>query len=227
MQTAAEKYLIGLLKSILKFLPGQAKIVNLGAAKSTVVEDSLYQEGIDFICDRTDIQPCDVSKQYAGQSFICPLENLSPLNSDEYDCVFANFVLEHIIDPDAAVAEIARILKPGGKLVISLSNPQAPEFRIARITPTFFHQLFREANHDPAYPVRYAYGNVENLIKLFEKYKLSLKEDRRFPAVYSYLYHFPALNYLGLLYDKILERLNWRAAMGHSVLFFEKLHSTF
>ncbi|MFA6995192.1 MAG: class I SAM-dependent methyltransferase [Patescibacteria group bacterium] len=222
MQNDAEKYLIKLLKKILKLVSGKSKIINLGAAQSVVIEEELIQDGINFVCDRSDIQPNTVSKEYIGQSFICPLEKMTAINSNEYDCVFANFVLEHISDPLAAASEITRILKPGGKLIISLSNPRAPEFRLARITPTSFHQLLREKGHDPAYPVKYAYGSIEKLIKLFENNGLKLQEDRRFPAIYSYLYHFPILNFLGKTYDKILKKLKWRGIMGHCVLFLEK-----
>ena len=222
MQNEAEKYLIALLKKILKLMPEKPKIIDLGAAQSIVIEEELDQEGIDFVCDRSDIQPTSISKKYVGQSFICPLENLSPISSNNYDCVFANFVLEHISDPAAAAAEMARILKPGGKMILSLSNPQAPEFRLAHLTPTSFHQLWRETNHDPAYPVKYSYGSIKKLIKLLENNGLKLQEDRRFPAIYSYLYHFPVLNFFGLLYDRLLIKLKWRQLMGHCVLFLEK-----
>jgi SAM-dependent methyltransferase len=222
MQNDAEKYLINLLKKILRLIPKKPKIIDLGAAQSVVIEEELFQAGIDFVCDRSDIQPCSIAKKYIGQCFICPLENLQPIKSNNYDCVFANFVLEHISNPSAAASEMTRILKPKGKLVISLSNPQAPEFRLAKITSTSFHQLFREKNHDPSYPVKYSYGSVEKLIKLFENNGLKLKEDRRFPAIYSYLYHFPILRHLGRAYDGILVRFNWRGIMGHSVLLLEK-----
>jgi len=51
---------------------------------------------------------------------------------------------------------------------------------------------------------------------------LELLEEKRFPAAYSYLYHFPILNKLGLLYDHLLINKNWRALMGHVVLIFRK-----
>lgn len=222
MQNAAEKYLIELLKKFLRFIPGRAKIINLGAAQSVVVEEALTRDGCDFLCDRADIQPCAVSGPYVGRSFICPLENMGIIASASYDLVFANFVLEHVADPAAAAKEMSRILKPGGRLILSLSNPQAPEFRLAQITPTAFHQFFREKNHDPAYPVKYAYSSIEKLISRLEANGLKLKEDRRFPAVYSYLYHFPLLNWLGLAYDSTIKHLNWRRGMGHSVLLLEK-----
>jgi len=42
-----------------------------------------------------------------------------PAEDNSYDAVFANMYLHHAPDPALAFAEMARILKPGGKLVIT------------------------------------------------------------------------------------------------------------
>ncbi len=42
-----------------------------------------------------------------------------PVEDDRFDAVFANMYLHHVPDPPAAIAEMARILKPGGKLIIT------------------------------------------------------------------------------------------------------------
>lgn len=42
-----------------------------------------------------------------------------PAENDSFDAVFANMYLHHAPDPARAIAEMARILKPGGKLVIT------------------------------------------------------------------------------------------------------------
>lgn len=42
-----------------------------------------------------------------------------PTVSNRFDAVFANMYLHHAPDPAAAIAEITRILKPGGKLIIT------------------------------------------------------------------------------------------------------------
>ena len=42
-----------------------------------------------------------------------------PTPDDSFDAVFANMYLHHAPDPGAAVAEMTRILKPGGKLIIT------------------------------------------------------------------------------------------------------------
>jgi SAM-dependent methyltransferase len=49
-------------------------------------------------------------------------ENLIPLESDSVDLVHASGVLHHAKNMDAAIAEIRRILKPGGKLQVMVYN---------------------------------------------------------------------------------------------------------
>ncbi len=42
-----------------------------------------------------------------------------PAAAESFDAVFANMYLHHAPDPAAAIREMARLLKPGGKLVIT------------------------------------------------------------------------------------------------------------
>lgn len=225
MQTEAEKYLILILKKILvtfSIKGVKPKMINLGAAKSTIIEDSIIEAG-DFSCDRCDIQECAVDKPYAGASFVCPLEDMSLLADNNYDIAFANFVFEHIKNPEKAVRELARIVKPGGELVLSLSNPKAPEFVLAGLTPTSFHQLFRQEDHDEAYPVKYAYKSINNLIRLMTQTGWVLKEKKSLPATYSYLYRWPIIGFLSRAYDGLLNMANISSLMGHEVLHFSKI----
>lgn len=49
-----------------------------------------------------------------------------PFSNQNFDCCLASEVLEHIEDDRKAVSEIARVLKPGGMLLISVPTPPAP-----------------------------------------------------------------------------------------------------
>ena len=51
-----------------------------------------------------------------------------PLDNDAVDYVFANMYLHHVEEPPAAIREMVRILKPGGKLVITDLDEHAHEF---------------------------------------------------------------------------------------------------
>ena len=45
-----------------------------------------------------------------------------PFDDDEFDLVLCSQVIEHVLDPDLALAELGRVLRPGGTLVISTDN---------------------------------------------------------------------------------------------------------
>ena len=42
-----------------------------------------------------------------------------PANDNSFDAVFANMYLHHVPQPEQAIQEMTRILKPGGKLIIT------------------------------------------------------------------------------------------------------------
>jgi ubiquinone/menaquinone biosynthesis C-methylase UbiE len=45
-----------------------------------------------------------------------------PFDADEFDLVLCSQVIEHVLHADAAVRELARVLRPGGTLIISTDN---------------------------------------------------------------------------------------------------------
>ena len=51
-----------------------------------------------------------------------------PLPDGQLDAVFANMYLHHAPDPAAAIAEMARVLRPGGRLVITDLDPHTHEW---------------------------------------------------------------------------------------------------
>lgn len=57
-----------------------------------------------------------------------------PFPDASFDRVICSEVLEHVPDPDAALAEIARVLKPGGRFALSVPRwwPEAICWRLSR-----------------------------------------------------------------------------------------------
>jgi methionine biosynthesis protein MetW len=45
-----------------------------------------------------------------------------PFSADHFDCVIFGEVIEHLVDPDAALREISRVLKAGGTLIVTTPN---------------------------------------------------------------------------------------------------------
>jgi SAM-dependent methyltransferase len=71
-----------------------------------------------------------------------PPEGPLPLADDEVDAVWAGEVLEHVVDVGAWLAEVRRVLRPGGRLL--LTTPDHPRRLLLRLalSPRAFDEHF-------------------------------------------------------------------------------------
>lgn len=83
------------------FVPG-AVVLNLGAGMSRAVENTVNLDY--FLFPSIDIVADAVAIPFADGTF---------------DAVVSEFMIEHVADPFAVCAEMARVLKPGGRLYIA------------------------------------------------------------------------------------------------------------
>jgi len=54
--------------------------------------------------------------------FLCAAGERMPLPDKSLDVVVFNHIYEHVVDPDAVIADIRRVLKPGGVAYLGLGN---------------------------------------------------------------------------------------------------------
>lgn len=62
----------------------------------------------------------DVEKRHEDVRFVASATDMSPVPTDAYATVLCAEVLEHVPDPDRAMSEIARVLQPNGRLIMSV-----------------------------------------------------------------------------------------------------------
>lgn len=92
-----------------------------------------------------------------------------PFAAASFDLVISSWVLEHLGEPDAAWPELARVLRPGGHLVVLTPNLRHPvtwlNRLLARSKPVqgaLVPRLYGRSAED-AFPVRYRANSVPQL----------------------------------------------------------------
>src|SRR6516162_4878579 len=87
--------------------------------------------------DSSERMLAQAQKRFADQRFETRAGDIDslPLRTAEVDVVFANMVLHHAPDPPRAIREMSRVIKPGGKLVITDAD-------------THTHEWLRTEQHD-------------------------------------------------------------------------------
>jgi len=77
-----------------------------------------------------DLDPYSASSQYGGKAATRPDGGVSlDYPDDSFDAVSLWYVIEHLANPVAVLAELDRVLKPGGVLLLATQNFASPQAR--------------------------------------------------------------------------------------------------
>lgn len=75
-----------------------------------------------------EVTSIDVDKRFDEARVVNANETL-PFADDSFDLVWCSEVIEHLEDPAASLAELQRVTKPGGELILTTPNSYALLFR--------------------------------------------------------------------------------------------------
>lgn len=203
-----------LVTEVVAALDDGARLLNIGAGSSVTIEDQLHAARNGFTVDRVDVDDPTVAHPVVRDCRIGSIEAL-PLADGVYDAAFANYVMEHVHDLDAAARETRRVLRRGGMLIVSVPNPSAPEFVLSRLTPLWLHRAIRGRE---AWPTVYAFRTPDDLAARFEQHGFETLSVYRFPFVTGYLHRYPLLRQIGTAYDGVVARLHLRSLMGNACI---------
>ncbi|QSR85398.1 class I SAM-dependent methyltransferase [Methylacidimicrobium sp. B4] len=131
------------------------RAADIGAGTGFLTE-ALLKRGLEVVAvDRSPAMLAELTRKFGGRSgFRCmPGEtDALPLEASAVDCCFANMVLHHVESPEAMIRELFRILKPGGRAVLTDFERHGFDFFLSEyydrwpgFPPPEVASLFREA----------------------------------------------------------------------------------
>lgn len=131
----------------------------------------------------------------------------TPFKDKEFDLIFCDNVLEHIAEPEAFMAEVTRILKPGGLFMGKTPNKNHYMPLIARLTPLWFHRFYnklRGRESEDTFPTCYRLNSIKDLKTQSRPFGFTMEKGALFEGRPEYL-RISALTYLpGILYERLV-----------------------
>jgi SAM-dependent methyltransferase len=118
-------------------VPPAPKILEVGAGPTNATSA--------FLASLGELHGIDVSDEVFGNQHLSSSALIEgdrfPLPDAAFDLVVSNYVVEHVANPRAHLAEIERVLKPGGAYVFRTPNLVHYVAMVSRLTPHRFHRF--------------------------------------------------------------------------------------
>ena len=149
-----------------------------------------------------------------------------PFPSHHFDMVISRSVVEHLENPRQVFLEFARVLRPGGKVVIITPNKYDYVSVIAMFTPYKLHRylvsrIFGVPAHD-VFPTLYRANTLSSFRRSLQAAGFVQKELGAINHYPAYLMFSPLLFRLGVLYERITSLPAFECLRGSILGVFER-----
>ncbi len=135
-----------------------------------------------------------------------------PFRDDQFDIAIISHVAEHLTDPKAVFGELARVLKPGGRLLLLTPNRWHYVPLVARLFPMRLHVVFnnwRGVDTRDIYPTVYRANTAGRLRQLSADAGMDVESLEQSETEPEYL-AFHIISYmLGVAYERLVNRFGW------------------
>lgn len=189
---------------ILSVLRPYHVVLDIGAGAGIVPQMNVREHAA-RVCG-VDPNPRVADNPYLHEGTVGVGEHL-PYPEATFDVVFADNVLEHLADPHAVFAEVARVLKPGGVFLAKTPNRWHYMPLVSQATPHRFHQWYnrlRGRDADDTFPTHYRANSRKSLKAIARRAGLAVRTIRVVEGRPEYLRFHPVPYALGAAYERLV-----------------------
>ena len=151
--------------------PGR-RVLDLGCRDGALTQ--AYLAGNDVVGVDADRDALAAAAAQGIETHWADLDEPLPFDEASFDVVVAGELLEHLRDPHALVAEIRRVLRPGGTFVASVPNAYRLKGRLRFL-------FGRPPESDPTHLQMFSAGHVHALLAGFDEPQLHFVAGRLVP----------------------------------------------
>lgn len=191
-------------RKILSYLRPDSVVLDLGAGAGIVGEMD-FSHHVARVCG-IDPDPVVLKNPRLDEAKVAGAEMI-PYADAMFDLVFANNVMEHLQKPEVVFADIRRVLKSGGILVVKTPNTLHYVAGLARLTPLRFHKWInrlRGRAESDTYPTVYRANSAAALERLAAETGINTIEMELIEGRPEYLRLFWPAYLLGAMYERLV-----------------------
>jgi SAM-dependent methyltransferase len=186
------------------------KVLEIGAGSGTGMQNAFLLKDRCALYVGVDVDPRILDNPFLDQAHVADATEL-PFGDESFDFVFHKMVAEHLDAPEAALTEIARVLKRGGRLLFETPNRLYYPMIIARWTPTAFHRFFISRfasgrSDSEVFPTFYRLNDRRTIDRWCRRAHLTPEITFRTNPPGYLRFNAPAF-LLGILYERTVERM--------------------
>jgi SAM-dependent methyltransferase len=101
-----------LFAAVKEFAP--TRVLEVGCGSGAMAERVRDELGAQVVAVDSSERMIELTRQRDVEAYVADVQEL-PFADGEFDCVFAGWVLYHVLDRERAISECARVLRPGGR----------------------------------------------------------------------------------------------------------------
>jgi SAM-dependent methyltransferase len=118
------EYVEQIIPLALEHLPASGRILDLGTGEGQIARAATAVNGLEVVgLDPTESQIAVAIERAGGPVYAMAGSDALPLPDQSVDAVVVCLVFEHVDAIDESMAEVARVLRPGGKFLFFLNHP--------------------------------------------------------------------------------------------------------